>query len=123
MLWHREVYWRPEFEQDIAEFFTHEHQVLHFTKHATARLGERNLRYPDLLQIQKGYIFEIEKRDGKMYKIVSRFPSDGEYDMIVALMKDTNGYVVKSVWACRCEDKHSTLDTSLYEKGDGDAQE
>jgi hypothetical protein len=115
--WHREVYWKPEFERDIEDFFRHDHWELHFTNHAQKRITGRGLPYPTLEQIAGGYIFEIEDREEGGYKLASRFPIDGRQDMTVVILKDSNGYVVKSVWACRSTDTHRTLRVEEYERG------
>jgi hypothetical protein len=118
MKWHREVYWKPEFERDIDDFFRHDHRELHFTNHARKRITGRRLPFPTLEQIAGGYIFEIEDRECGGYKLASRFPVDDKRDMTVAIIKDSNGYVVKSVWDCRNHDHHRTLKTEGYERGD-----
>jgi hypothetical protein len=114
--YHREVLWLDEFDEGIKRFFVDGVPNLILTNHAKHRIMDRGLITPTLEQIAGGYIFEVEITDNGIHKIVSRYKMNATRDIIVALMKDTNGYVVKSVWDCAHNDHHRTLRTEEYEQ-------
>jgi hypothetical protein len=116
MKYHREIFWKPEFNTEIMEFFHRAPRTIILTNHAKNRITDRRLLSPALEQIEQGNIFEVELKEGAVHKIVSRFKMNDKRDIIVALMIDTNGYVVKSVWDCSCTDHHKTLREDGYER-------
>lgn len=94
--------------------------TLNYSGHAqhaarTDRYGQLTL--PSFLDTNKCQLIEIEVGDnGLIQKLVYRTTHDDKLDISFAVIPLRKGWYVKSVWGNLKSDKHTTLNTSRYDR-------
>ena len=91
---------------------------LHYSVHAKERILDNKygrLSVPGELDTSKAKMVEVELDNKGICKIVYRIPMDDYFDLCLAIIpKDV--FFVKTVWANRWNDNHSTIKKIAYAK-------
>lgn len=92
----------------------YEKRSITYTRHAFSRLMQKNIRPEKMLDIKAGEVFEFERLPCGRPKLAIRKPYDGVWDVCYVLIPEGSGWRVVTCWKNKIEDRHFTLDTSLY---------
>ena len=68
----------------------------------------------EIINLNQGELIELEIINHTPVKIVMRYKYNNEYDICIVIL--LNKLIVKTVWLNHVNDKHDTLDTSIYYK-------
>ncbi len=114
MLYHTDLYVPPAIRAQVRRTGK---VVPTYSQHAIDTSYERQVVLPDLIDFTKCEPFEIEtKRDGTIIKVGyrTRYQHAPKSDLIVIIQPHDN--YVRTAWVNQTDDKHATLDISIYEQ-------
>lgn len=106
--------WHASIHPSLSDMWCGKRKI-HYTKHAASRLMQKDIIKKEELDIKRGEVFEIESLPCGTPKLAIRKPYDGKWDVCYVLIPFNGGWKVVTCWKNKIEDRHFTLDVSLYE--------
>lgn len=127
MLYHKFVYWKPNFNRDALRLLNDNYSIhllenLLFSKRDNHSINTHKLSciIRDIKDrsntTQRFFIYEVEEKDGVVVKGALRTSYDDEYDVNIVFSKEC----VITAWLNRKNDTHNTLDKRRYYNGKRD---
>lgn len=119
-LYHRQVYWKKEFDFESAKLIkTANHFSRHLQEYFADNAERRQFDAESIMNIIEKLktfdnirAFEVETDGHYLTKCVVRVGFNGKKDICIVFRK---GLVV-TAWLCNKDDNHKTLDKSKYER-------
>ena len=121
-LYHREVFWKDDFDRDSAKLIK---SVYRLSRHLKDYLeydntDRRSFDFDGIMgtiehlkTMDSVESFEVETKNGFLTKCVVRVSYNERKDICIVFRK---GLVV-TAWLCNKDDNHKTLDKSKYNRG------
>ena len=119
-LYHKEIFWLPEFDGLLEKYSDAKIEISKHTKENIRKQENRIYNLEDITMnfIQKGYIFEIEVKKGKIVKFVTRNKYTATDDICIVLQIKGKDLICKTCWLNRQDDTHYTLNEKRYVHGE-----
>ncbi len=119
-LYHKEIFWLREFDGLLEKYRDAKIEISNHTKENIRKKENRiyNLEDINMDFIQKGDIFEIEVKNGKIVKFVERNKYAATQDICIALQIKGKDLICKTCWLNGQDDTHDTLDEKRYVHGE-----
>ena len=121
-LYHREVFWRNEFDKALSELIKTDHILVskHIKNTTNTWCDHDKISINKLIAITYGckngindyYLFEVEITNGVISKAVFRTSYSADKDIIIVVR---HNFIV-TAWLNNKEDTHVTLDDTKYSK-------
>lgn len=124
MLYHKEIYWKPSFD-NIFRASWYGVKYIDFTQHMQERLKEKHINYRTaklalnrIIYGGKGEIFEVETdKEGNPFKFSVRTEYDKNRDITFVFLRKNKKFIIKTIWLNYKTDRHDNLDFNKYERG------
>lgn len=86
--------------------------ALTWTRHAQERVRTKRVEFSESVQIEKGQVVELELTHQRVSKLVIRQAQCPDWDRVLVLVPNGEGWTVVTCWLNRKTDTHKTLNRS-----------
>ena len=109
-LYHADIFIPKTVRRKIWEY---QKMQLDLTEHVKERMEQKNIKLPEVFNLENTIVFEVETEKKDIIKLVCRTPYNSDYDLCFAVNMINNSII--TAWLNRKNDNHETLNRYKYD--------